>query len=141
MNEFYLIVAGSRSFEHYQMFKDRMNFYLKNIQDRKQTIHLVSGGANGADKLAERYAEEYGLNIHIFRPDWTHNGARAGYLRNAEMHNFVKSIADENHRGCICFWDGESKGTSHNFDLAKKSHTPLKVIRYKKLSIEVDKAA
>ena len=30
----------------------------------------------------------------------------------------------------VCFWDGESKGTAHNFDLARQAHTPLKVYNY-----------
>jgi hypothetical protein len=31
---------------------------------------------------------------------------------------------------CLCFWDGKSKGTQHNFKLANDNGTKLKIYNY-----------
>ena len=54
-------------------------------------------------------------------------GKAAGFRRNAEMHNYIKN---QDNRMCICFWDGKSTGTQHNFKLAKDADTLLYVYNY-----------
>ena len=56
MEEFYLLVAGTRTFEDYNFLKEKLDHLLTNQKDR--TINIVSGGARGADALAEKYAKE-----------------------------------------------------------------------------------
>lgn len=130
--QFYVIVAGSRSFEHYMMFCDRMNYYLKNLKNCE--IHIITGGAIGADSLAIRYAKEHNYPVHIFPANWNNDGLKAGYIRNRYMHEFFASVKPEN-KACICFWDGKSKGTAHNFELCKEFNTPLRVVRFNRLTI------
>ena len=123
MDNFYLLIAGSRTFNNYLLLKEKCDLLLSNhINDN---IHIVSGGANGADSLAERYAKENGYNLHILPAKWNTFGKSAGYRRNAEMHEF---IAQFEKRGCVCFWDGQSKGTQHNFELCNENNTPLRII-------------
>ena len=85
MNEFYLLVAGSRSFNNYSLLKEKLDYLLKNQISKE--IHIVSGGAKGTDTLAERYAREKGYQLHIFPADWNSFGKSAGYLRNKQMRN------------------------------------------------------
>ena len=120
-----VLVVGSRSFSDYELLKATLDKLLPHTD-----IEVVSGGAKGADSLAERYAKEKGYILKIFPADWNKYGKRAGYIRNAEMHEYI-SKSDE--RICIAFWDGESKGTQHNFDLAKRYGNHLEIVNYKEL--------
>lgn len=122
---FYLLVAGSRSFTDYQFLSASLDKLLVNQSE----VTVVSGGARGADTLAERYAHERGYQVRIFPADWNRFGKSAGYRRNRQMHEFIAQFSD---RGCVCFWDGNSRGTAHNFDLANEFHTPLRIIRFNK---------
>lgn len=120
---FYLLVAGSRSFDDYQFLSASLDKLLVNQSD----VTVVSGGARGADTLAERYAHERGYQVRVFPADWNKFGKSAGYRRNRQMHEFIAQFPN---RGCVCFWDGNSRGTTHNFDLANEFHTPLRIKRF-----------
>lgn len=124
-NSFYLIIAGTRTFEDYDTFLIVTDFMLQNKKD----VVIVSGGARGVDKMAERYAKEKGYEIRIFLADWELYGKAAGYIRNKRMHDFV---AQYKNRGCLLFWDGKSKGTKQNIELAKTRNTQLKIVRIDK---------
>lgn len=120
---FYCLVVGSRGFTDYQMMKEKLDFFLS----KKDRVVIVSGGAKGADTLAERYAKEKGYPLKVFPANWDKYGKRAGYLRNYEMQTYI-SKADE--RGIVAFWDGKSRGTKQNFGMAEKHGIPLKIVRY-----------
>ena len=123
--DFYLLVAGSRGYNDYQEMSKCLDFLLKNQVAQQNNIVIVSGGARGADSLAERYADERGYNKHIIPADWNRYGKSAGYRRNEEMHKFL--VKPSAKRGCVCFWDTKSPGTKHNFGLAKQYDTPIRV--------------
>lgn len=124
---FYCLVVGSRTFKDYDFLSSKLD----NLLINKDKVTIVSGGAIGADSLAEKYALDNDLPLVIFRANWNRDGNAAGYLRNARMHEYISQFKD---RGCIAFWDGTSKGTMHNFSLAKKYDTPIRIIRYTKES-------
>lgn len=128
IDRFYLLVAGSRDYANYGEMKAVLDKCLEKHQALGHEIVIVSGGVNGADSLAERYAQANGYRTIIMEADWKTYGKRAGYLRNEKMH---KKIASKPNRGCICFWDGESRGTQHNFKLAEIYHNQIKVLNYK----------
>lgn len=50
-----------------------------------EEITVVSGGARGADRLGEVWAEEIGATLEVFPADWEKHGKAAGHLRNQEM--------------------------------------------------------
>ena len=75
-------------------------------------IAIVSGGAKGADTLAEKFALENHLEMIVFKPDWKKFGKRAGFLRN--------TIIIENATIVFAFWDGKSNGTKDSIDKAEK---------------------
>ena len=64
--------------------------------------------------------------LKVMPADWDKNGKAAGFIRNKAMHEL---IARYEHRGCVLFWDGKSKGTAHNFGLAEKYKTTIRIIR------------
>lgn len=118
---FKVIIAGSRGFTNYSLLKEKMNSILgEKIISYK--IEIVSGTANGADKLGERYAKEMRFILRQFPANWNLYGKRAGYIRNTEMRNYADA--------CVVFWDGKSRGTKHMIDLAREKNMPLRVIKY-----------
>lgn len=112
---FKCIVAGSRSFNDYDYLKSVLNLLLC----LKKNLEIVSGGADGADKLGEQYAKEKGCKLKIFPADWNKHGKSAGPIRNEEMAKYADA--------CIVFWDGKSKGTDSMIKLAKRHNLRLVV--------------
>lgn len=123
-----IIVAGGRTFNDYPLLKKTLDEYIFGGNDPDDLVfdlvEIVSGTANGADKLGEKYAIENIFNIKRFPADWDKYQKRAGYIRNEEMAKYANA--------CVCFWDGESKGTKHMIDLAKNYGLDLKVVIYEK---------
>jgi hypothetical protein len=112
---FRCIVAGSRTFDDYEHLEATLNLLLC----LKDKVQIVSGGANGADKLGERYAKENGHEFKLFPADWDKHGKAAGPIRNEEMA--------KNADGCVVFWDGKSKGTKNMIDVAKRYNLKLHI--------------
>jgi hypothetical protein len=106
-----IIIAGSRTYNDYELLKRVCDETLSLITE------IVSGTANGADKLGERYAKEKGYPIKQFPADWNKYGKSAGYIRNKQMAEYADAL--------IAFWDGKSKGTKHMIDLAKLNNLKI----------------
>jgi hypothetical protein len=96
-------VIGSRTFQDYSLLKATLD-QIPGIQ------LIVSGGAKGADSLAEQYARENGIETPIFKPDWRKHGKIAGFLRNTTIV--------ENSDMVVAFWDGVSNGTKNSIQTA-----------------------
>lgn len=100
-------IVGSRSFDDYE--------YMKDCLDKHTIEEVVSGGCKyGADKLAERYAEEKDLTLTILPADWEMFGKSAGFKRNVDIVRRSDYV--------IAFWDGKSKGTKHTIEIARKQN-------------------
>jgi hypothetical protein len=113
-----VIIAGSRNFNDYGIVKKKLNAILKNQKE----VTIISGTANGADKLGERYANDNHLKLEQYPAMWDLFGKKAGYMRNEEM---VK-VAD----AAIVFWDGKSKGSKHMIDISKKYNLKLRIVMF-----------
>lgn len=113
-----IAVIGSRSFDDYELLARS----IKETMGRYEVATVVSGGAKGADSLAERYAAENNLQTMILKPDWKKFGRGAGVIRNKDIV--------ENADYVLAFWDGSSKGTQNSIDHARKMNKPVKVIKY-----------
>mgnify|MGYP006367447513 FL=1 len=129
MKELRIIIAGSRDFNDYELLKKSAIEIITKKTMLPDLTRIVSGGARGADTLGERFANEMGLEISRFIPDWDGLGKRAGYVRNAEMAKFA--VEDDNDGMLIAFWDGKSRGTKHMIDLAKRYGLEVHVVNYK----------
>ena len=109
-------VIGTRTFDNYQALCETLG----NLANTPTEI--ISGGATGADALAERYAKDNHLPLVIFRANWEKHGKAAGPVRN--------KIIIENCDQLVAFWDGESKGTNHTIKIARTKGKPTKVLNY-----------
>ena len=83
---------------------------------------VVSGGAVGPDRWAERAARARGLAVLVFLPDWERHGKRAGFLRNED----IIASAD----GVLAVWDGISRGTMDSVRWAERRGIPVRVERF-----------
>jgi hypothetical protein len=94
-------VVGSRDFTDYEL----MRAYIDENVKLDEYDKVVSGGAKGADTLAEKFARERGLLPVIFKPDWTRYGKQAGFLRNTDIVDasdaLVAFLTHENSNGTL----------------------------------------
>lgn len=130
MQELRIIIAGSRDFNDYKLLKTSIRDILKNTSLKDiNKIKIISGTARGADQLGERFAKQFKLEVVRFAAKWDIYGKRAGYIRNEEMAMYA--IQDNNYGMLVAFWDGQSRGTKHMIDLAKKHGLEVHVIKFK----------
>lgn len=108
-------IVGSRNFNDFSMFEKEIDKYKDKITE------IVSGGAKGADKLAQKYTKKHNIPIKIFKPDWKRFGKRAGIVRNREIV--------ENSDLVIAFWDGKSKGTKFTIEYAKSLNKEVVIVK------------
>ena len=95
---------------------------IKNIGDYmpEGVSEIVSGGARGIDSLAAEYAQEHGIKLTEFLPDYARYGRAAPIKRN----ELIAEYAD----GGIAFWDGRSRGTQSTINFFQKRRKPIKII-------------
>lgn len=118
-----IVIAGSRGFQDYALLEQTL---VRILDKQIEPVELVSGHAKGADLLAERFAKENDLPIHIIKPDWKTYGQAAGPIRNRQMLDY----AMEELSLVVAFWDGKSKGTKNTIDTAKSLGIPVEIILF-----------
>lgn len=82
------------------------------------TTEIISGGASGVDRIAEKYADERRLSKHIIKPDYDKHGKNAPILRNMRIVELSDLV--------IALWDGVSSGTAFTIKYARKLGKPIK---------------
>ncbi len=114
-----LAIVGGRDFNDYGKLAVTIHnhFYFVQITE------IISGGANGADSLAKKYARQY-LNIKYkeFLPDWKNEGKSAGFNRNTKIVNECDMV--------LAFWNGMSRGTANTIEKAKRAKKPTFIMYY-----------
>ena len=128
---FNIIIAGSRGFNDYNFMCyglrkiDTIKCWLDfPIYRRKYNGSIISGTAQGADKLGEQWAQNHGFGVQRFPADWQAFGRRAGIIRNRQMAEHADM--------CVVFWDGKSKGTLNMIQTARDVGIPVYVFIYPK---------
>ena len=99
-----LAVIGSRDFDDYNL--------LATLLIKHEPRLVVSGGANGADELANRFCREYGKPILIFYPDWHGLGKKAGHIRNTMIVEMCEEV--------LAFQVNKSRGTQDSINKARE---------------------
>lgn len=82
---------------------------------------VISGGAEGVDRLAEQYADSHRLSKYILRPRYDLYGRAAPLKRNEQMVDLADAI--------LVIWDGQSKGTKYTLNYSKKKNKPVTLVQ------------
>ena len=67
-----IAIIGSRGFSDVKLLEEKLDTFKNRI------IELISGGASGADALAEAWAITNNVPVKLFKPDWKKYGRAAG---------------------------------------------------------------
>lgn len=115
-----LIIAGSRTFNNYQLLEESILAETNNLE--LGPTEIVSGMAKGADRLGELFAGKHNIKVAYYPANWALYGKKAGFLRNKEMAEYADSL--------IAFWDGYSSGTKNMIELAYLNNLKTKIIMF-----------
>lgn len=98
-----LAVIGSRN----------LSLDLGQFMERVGQVDLmISGGARGIDRCAEKYAWENGIPMRIIKPDYESFGRAAPLIRDRQIVAEADLV--------LAIWDGTSRGTSYTVRYARK---------------------
>lgn len=115
-----VIIAGYRHFNDYQRFQLEIGKVFKEWGINIHTpLTVISGGAEGADFLAQALAKQYNLPIEIYEADWS-LGLKGGPIRNEIMATKGTHL--------IAFPSKDSKGTRDMIKRAIAKGLTIKVI-------------
>lgn len=110
-----VLVCGSRKWRDIHAIRMRL---LKLPPD----CEIIHGAARGADMIAAALATDFGFTVRAFPADWDRHGKAAGPIRNLAM-------LDERPDLVVAFQVGESSGTQHTINEARKRGIPVEVHR------------
>ncbi len=125
MKQLITIVAGSRSISDKEIVENAINVAPFEISE------LVSGNANGVDKLGEEWANENGVDVERFpvtQSDYNEKGKKAPLDRNEDMVEYADAL--------IAVWDGNSNGTKHIIEYANREGIVVYVHHTETLSLD-----
>ncbi len=106
-----IAIIGSRSIipsEHIEV----VSAWLRENLDLSSITSIVSGGAEGADTLAENLAEILGKEMIVFAPQYKQYGNKATFVRNEQIA--------ESAEGCLAVVDKPLKMSKGTFNCTKK---------------------
>ena len=110
-----LAIVGSRKLNDY----NKLCEFINKKYNIAEIDTIVSGGAKGADTLAEKFAADNNLKLIVKEAQWDLYGRAAGPKRN-------KLIVEE--ADCVvAFPTPSSTGTYNSMKLAKQMGKPLEV--------------
>lgn len=109
-----IAIVGSRAFNDYALLCKHMEAYAPTL--------IVSGGAQGADSLGEKWAKEKGVATRILRPNWTKYGKAAGFMRNTDIIQAADVV--------IAFWDQTSRGTQDSIQKAQAAGKKVVIVTF-----------
>lgn len=112
-----IAIVGSRNYPNRKEVQD----YVKALP--RGTI-VVSGGAKGVDTWAEEMAVATGLEVEIYKPEWSKYGRSAGFRRNATIVLNADKV--------VAFTTG-SKGTANTIATARKYGKEVEIHRADKV--------
>lgn len=120
-DEYRVIVAGCSSFNDYNLFKEKCDYYLS---EKMKTHHvtILCGTARGTSNFIQEYSKEHSIDVEPYEADWDRYGYEAGGVSNDEMIKYADAL--------IAFWNGRSKIIGALIESAKEKGIKVAVVRY-----------
>lgn len=113
-----VLICGDRRWTNSELIHARLAA-LK--EEHGNCLLVITGGANGADTIADQEAKKLGIDRVVFPANWEGRGLRAGFVRNELMLRMGKpDLVIGYHR-----FLRNSKGTKMMLDLGKTRGVPV----------------
>jgi hypothetical protein len=110
-----VVISGSRTYSNKDIIYTALN------NSGYEITELLSGHANGVDKIGEQWAREHNIKITLFAPQYDlHKSKIAPLIRNQQMAECGDAL--------IAIWYNKSHGTAHMIGCMKKLNKPTTVI-------------
>lgn len=116
-----IAIVGSRTFTDFPMMQKAWRELMWDHSWSDSRCRIVSGGAEGADKLSEQLGVTLDIPLLIHPAQWSLYGRSAGYRRNELIVNDADVL--------LAFYgpEGETKGTAHSVSLARARGIPVHI--------------
>lgn len=112
-----VLICGGRDFNDVPKFQ----MAIIDIENRLGPFdHWISGGARGADTIAEAFAKAWGKIFTKYPADWKKYGRSAGYVRNKQM-------LEEGKPDLVVAFPG-GLGTAMMIKLAREANVPVEEV-------------
>lgn len=124
--QFYIIIDGSKTMNHYGFLKDRLKFYFENLIETEITI--ITSNSEGTATLVQKFAREENHNLLIL-PAATEKQA-------TYRQNYVKTILDripKENKAIIYFQNLEEKQINFKSNIFEINQ--IRVVRFNRLTI------
>ena len=108
------IIAGSRHFTDYEFLCERL------AEVPWEITEVVSGCAEGADTLGERWGDAKRIKVTRFPAEWERLGRAAGPVRNGQMAAYAQAF--------VAFLYPNSRGTANMIKQATKKGLRMHVV-------------
>ena len=110
-------VIGSRALENSE---HEVLGIIEDFLVRHEASLVVSGGARGVDRFAEKVAIRLGIPVEIIHPDWDGLGKTAGFARNS-------AIAERIEHLLAIMIPGGSAGSKDTIAKMMRMHKPVTI--------------
>lgn len=107
-----VLIVGSRSITKF----DLSDFIPSDVE------LIITGGADGVEALAEKYAAKHRISKLIMYPQYKKFGKYAPVKRNELMVDIADKV--------IVIWDGSSKGAYYTLKYAERTKKEIVAVRY-----------
>lgn len=117
-----LLVTGSRGIQERTVINNVLNGILADCSRRGDQLWLLHGGAAGVDQIAHNWAWKMHISTTSIPPDYDDptlkSRKQAPLRRNLKMLDMKPDLV-------VAFWDGQSPGTKHTIDNARRREIPV----------------
>lgn len=123
-----LLICGDRNITDYKILLEALK-----ASGYENIDTVISGNANGVDKLGERYAKENGLILKIFKPDWKNLDAPGAIIKENDYGKYNsragmdrnEKMVDEADNVLAVQTNGPTSGTQGSVKYAKSKDKPV----------------
>lgn len=122
--EYKVIIAVSKSFSDYQLFKSKCQYYLSEIT-KTHTIVILTGASKLSDEFIRKLSNDMNFITEPHEANWAkYEKGEAICRSNDEMTSNADAL--------IAFWDGISTGIKDMLERAKQKKIKVAIVDYKK---------